>query len=150
MLVKEVMSCSVKTVRPDTRMFDVVSHMCLHRYSGLPVVDDENQLLGIVAEKDVLHYLFPTLEDLMSNIATINMDEMMGKYKDIVQLKVAELMQSKVITVDPDMHILKATSVIVKHRFRRIPVAQEGKLVGIMSLGDVHKAIYQTNIAQMI
>jgi len=150
MLVKEVMSCSVKTVSSDTRMFDVVSQMCLYRYSGLPVVDSENQLLGIVAEKDVLHYLFPTLDDLMNNIATINMDEMMGKYKDIVHLKVSELMQSKVITVDPEMHILKAASIMVKHRFRRIPVAQDEKLVGMMSLGDVHKAIYQTNIAQMI
>ncbi|MBT5230936.1 MAG: CBS domain-containing protein [Methylococcales bacterium] len=150
MLVKDIMSRSVKTVSADTRMFEVVSQMCLYRYSGLPVVGDNDELVGMIAEKDVLHYLFPTLEDLMGNIAAINLDEMMDKYQDVVKLKVEEIMHPKVITVDPDMHIMKATSIMVKHRFRRIPVADGNTLVGMMSLGDVHKAIYQANISKMI
>jgi CBS domain-containing protein len=51
--------------------------------------------------------------------------------------------------VPPDMHILKATSVMAKYRFRRIPVVDGDKLVGMLSLGDVHKAIFQKNISQL-
>lgn len=58
-------------------------------------------------------------------------------------LKVADLMSHNTITVPPGMDILKATSVMVRHRFRRIPVAEGETLVGMLSLGDVHKALFK-------
>lgn len=146
MLVKEVMTKSVKGVFVDTPMSNVVSMMCLYRISGLPVVDKDNQLIGFVAEKDVLHHLFPSLEDLMSNMATINYDELFDQYKDVFHLKVKDLMVNNVVAVAPDMHILKATSVMVKHKFRRIPVAEGNKLVGMLSIGDVHKAAFHQSL----
>jgi len=45
------------------------------------------------------------------------------------------------------MHILKAATVMVRHKFRRIPVADAGHLVGMLSLGDIHKAIFQANLS---
>jgi predicted transcriptional regulator len=48
--------------------------------------------------------------------------------------------------VDPEMHLLRAATVMVKHNFRRIPIAENGKLVGMLSLGDVHKAIFHANL----
>ena len=65
MLVRDIMSAHVKTVVAETPLTEVVALMCLYRYSGLPVVEDGNRLIGIVAKKDVLHRLFPKLEDLM-------------------------------------------------------------------------------------
>jgi CBS domain-containing protein len=74
-------------------------------------------------------------------------DDMMLQYKDVVNLKVEDVMTSRVITVSPDLHILRAATIMVRHKFRRIPVAEHGKLVGMLSLGDVHKAIFQINMA---
>jgi len=45
------------------------------------------------------------------------------------------------------MHILQAASVMVGRKFRRIPVAEDDKLLGMVSMGDVHKAIFQTTVA---
>lgn len=149
MQVKEIMSSSVKTVSPDTKLVEVASLMCLYRYSGLPVVDDDNKLLGIIAEKDLLHKLFPSLDDLMEGIAGIDLDEMMGQYKNVLSMKVADVMTKGVQTVPPDMHILRAATVMVRHRFRRIPVSQDGSVVGMLSLGDVHKAIFHKNLADL-
>ncbi|HIP53424.1 MAG TPA: CBS domain-containing protein [Chromatiales bacterium] len=146
MQVKEIMSCSVRTVEPETKLVEVASLMCLYRYSGLPVVKD-GKLVGIIAEKDVLHRLFPKLEDLMEGWAAIDLDQMMGEYKDVLSLKVSDLMSPSVITVPPDMHILRAATVMVRHKFRRIPVAEGDTLVGMLSLGDVHKAIFHANIS---
>ncbi|MCG7870388.1 MAG: CBS domain-containing protein [Candidatus Thiodiazotropha sp. 'RUGA'] len=143
------MSKSPKTVTPDTKLLEVVSLMCLFRYSGLPVVTD-GKLSGIIAEKDVLHRLFPTLEEVMDGLSSPDYDDMMMQYKDVVNLQVSDVMTSNIITVSPDMHILKAATVMVRHKFRRIPVADAGQLVGMLSLGDIHKAIFQSNLAHSI
>lgn len=150
MLVSDIMTVSVRTTTTESSVLEVASAMCLYRLSGLPVVDKEGQLLGLIAEKDVLHHMFPTLEDLMGgNMGSIDLDEMMDKYSEIDDLKVKDLMTANVITVPPDMHILRATTVMVRNRFRRIPVAKNGMLLGMLSMGDVHKAIFQHNITRM-
>jgi CBS domain-containing protein len=149
MLVSEIMTKTPKTVAPDTKLIEVVSLMCLFRYSGLPVVEDD-KLVGVIAEKDVLHRMFPTLEEVMDGMSSPDYDKMMLQYKDVVNLKVADLMSSSVVTVSPDMHILRAATVMVRHKFRRIPVADGGQLVGMLSLGDIHKAIFQANLAENI
>lgn len=146
MQVAEIMSRSVRSVTPDSKLLEVASLMCLYRFSGLPVVEGD-QLVGIIAEKDVLHRLFPTLEDLIGEgMRAVDLDQMMGQYKEVMGLKVSDVMVRNPITVSPDMHILRAATVMARNKFRRIPVADGGKLTGMLSLGDIHKAIFQANI----
>lgn len=147
MLVKEIMTTAVRSVHPDTSMLEIGSIMCLYRISGLPVIDDEDKLLGFIAEKDVLHFLFPSIEEVMSGMGNIDPTSMIGKYKDLSGLTAADLMSPKVIAASPDMPLIKATSLMVGNRFRRIPVADGDRLVGMLSLGDVHKAIFQQYVA---
>ena len=148
MQVQEVMSRSVRSVSPDTKVMEVASVMCLYRLPGIPVVEDDGRLIGIVAEKDVMHSLFPKLEDLMEEgMGNVDLDKEMAKYKDVLTLPVTELMTRNPIAVSPDMHVLRATTIMVRNRFRRIPVAHNGILVGMLSLGDVHKAIFHLNVA---
>jgi len=150
MLVSDIMTVSVRTTTLETSVLEVASAMCLYRLSGLPVVDKDDKLLGLIAEKDVLHHMFLTLEDLMGgSMGSIDLDEMMDKYGEITELKVKDLMTASVITVPPDMHILRATTVMVRNRFRRIPVAKNGVLLGMIRMGDVHKAIFQHNITNI-
>jgi CBS domain-containing protein len=143
MYVKDIMCCNLKTVTPDTAMSSVVADMCLYRISGMPVVDADRRLLGFIAEKDVLHHLFPTLEDAMNLRLHVDFEGMEANYRNVLSLKVADLMTARAITVAPDMPILEATSIMVRNRFRRIPVADGGRLVGMLSLGDVHKALFK-------
>ena len=149
MQVKDIMTHTVKTVGPATRMIEVVSMMCLYRYSGIPVVEHD-KLIGIISEKDVLHSLLPSMEDLMGNMSSIDFSALMKDYSSVIQKKVADLMTKKVMTVSPDIHILKAAAVMAGNRFRRIPVADGDTLVGMLSLGDVHKAIFQQSISSSL
>lgn len=148
MQVKEVMSTTVRSVDPETSMLEVSSLMCLYRYSGLPVLEDD-KLVGFVAEKDVLDRLFPSIEEFMEGTASMKVDDMQGQYRDLVKLKAADLMVRNVITVSPEMHVLRAAAIMVRHRFRRIPVAEGGQLLGMLSLGDIHKAIFHSSISKM-
>lgn len=146
MIVEDVMSKSLKTVTPETSMLKVVSMMSLYRLSGLPVVTDTNKLVGFISERDVFINLFPSLEDLMNNRASIDMGEAMTKYREVIGWQVDALMTKQVISIEPDQPILKAASTMISHKFRRIPVTVGDRLVGMLSLGDVHKAIYMANV----
>jgi len=95
----------------------------------------------------VLHSLFPTLENLMSEgMHSVDYDRQLARYSEVLEHRVDELMAKNPISVDPDMHLLRAATIMVKHNFRRIPIAEKGKLVGMLSLGDVHKAIFHANV----
>ncbi len=142
MLVEDVMTSSLKTVNPATTMAEVVSMMCLYRLSGIPVVEDNNKLVGFISEKDVLDPMFPKMEDMMDGMTAIDMTAALDKYSQVVGMTVQDLMTKSVISVTPDMEILKAAARMVGNRFRRIPVAVGDRLIGILSLGDVHKSIY--------
>lgn len=148
MLVKDIMSRSVRTVLPDTPLLEVSSIMCLYRLSGLPVVKD-GRLAGFVAEKDVLARLFPSLSDLMEGMATVDYSSMESQYREVMNLKAADIMSSRVISVRPDMHALQAAAIMARHNFRRIPVATGDTLEGMVSLGDVHKALFHANVSQL-
>ena len=147
MLVKEIMTRAVKTITPETRLQEVASLMCLNRFSGLPVVEGDDKLLGILTERDVLRYLFPSIEDVMGGMSSLDFDSMEGDYKKILEKKAADMMTPGAITVSPDMPILKAVSVMARHNFRRIPVAEGDKLVGMISLGDIHRAIFMKSFS---
>ncbi len=142
MLVKEIMTRAVKTITPDTQLQEVASLMCLNRFSGLPVIEGDDKLVGILAERDILGYLFPDIKEIMGGMSSLDFEGMEKDYKKVLPLKVADLMSSKPITVSPDIPILKAVSVMARHNFRRIPVAEGEKLVGMLSLGDIHRAIF--------
>lgn len=146
MLVRQIMTEAVKTAHPDTKIRDVAVVMCFNKISGMPVVDDKGMIVGMISEKDILWGMFPKLQDFMENPESIDFQSLEREYKDVVNLRVADLMTTKVFTVEPDMPVLKAASVMFRNRIRRIPVAQGERLVGIISIGDVHKAIFQENL----
>ena len=144
--VSEVMTRGVRTVSPDTPLSEVAAVMCLNHIAGMPVVDADGKVQGIIAEKDLLHYLFPTLEEMLESGSRVDFEQLELKYRDLSSLKVSDLMVNKLLSVEPDMPLLKATSVMVRHRFRRIPVMDGDTLVGMLSLGDVHKALFSENM----
>ncbi len=146
MLVQDIMTTNLRTVTSDKKLGEVVSLMCIYRYSGIPVVDD-GKLIGMVSESDVLGRMFPKLEDLMDSMSTVDYDEQVNQYSNVVSLTVKDVMSPVVISIKPDMHVLQAASMMVGRKFRRIPVAVDNKLVGMVSMGDVHKAIYQSTLA---
>jgi len=146
MKVKDIMTTNVRTVSSDKKLGEVVSLMCIYRFSGIPVVDD-GKLVGTVSESDVLGRMFPKLEDLMTSMSTVDYNEQVQQYSNVVSLTVKDVMTPTVITIKPDMHILQAASVMVGRKFRRIPVAEGDKLLGMVSMGDVHKAIFQLTVA---
>lgn len=149
MKVQDIMVRNIRVAHPDTSLLEISSVMCLYRIPGLPVVE-EGKLVGFVAEKDVLARLFPSLADLMEGMATVDFEGMEQQYGDVMNLKVRDIMTHQAISVRPDMSILQAAAIMARYKFRRIPVTSSGdKLEGMVSLGDVHKALFHANVSRM-
>lgn len=149
MLVSDIMTRNPRTVLPDVKLKEVASIMCLYRIPALPVVNEEGKLIGNISEMDLLKNLFPTMEDIMSGEAVLEIERMTLNYSDSMERSVSDIMVKNPVSVSPDQHVLKATAKMTSHRFRRIPVTDgDDQLVGVMSLGDVHKAIFQSYVSR--
>jgi len=149
MKVEEVMTRWVRTTTPETKLSEIAAVMCLNRIATFPVVDEEGAVIGVISEKDVLHHVFPKLDDIMRDgLIGMDFDAMEDDYKTVLSgISVKDVMTRSVISVSPDMPILKAASIMVRNLFRRIPVLDDSKLVGILSLGDIHKALFRKSVA---
>ena len=148
MLVSEIMTHSPRTVSPDSKLQEVAAIMCLYRIPALPVVDEDGKLVGNISEMDLLKNLLPTMEDIVAGVGTMEIEQMVPNYSSSMTRRVSDIMVKNPVSVSPDQHVLKATAKMTSHRFRRIPVTDsDGKLVGVMSLGDVHKSVFQSHLS---
>lgn len=109
--IKDVMVTDVITARRDTPVYEAVEAMVKHNITGMPVVNDDMEMVGILSEKDVLTLLY-TIDD---------------------EAKVEDFMTKKLVSFDQEESILEVTDCFVKNNFRRVPVTHKGKLVGIIS-----------------
>jgi len=146
MKVKDIMNRNVKTAKPSTPVRDIVEVMCFNKISGMPVVDDNNNVVGVVSEKDVLRKMFPDIADVAKEEGVPDFERMEKSYSDALSLKTSDIMSKLVASATAEMPVMKAVSMMCVQKIRRIPVVEGGKLVGIVSLGDVHKAIFANSL----
>lgn len=120
--------------------------MCFNKLNGLPVVDDNDNMIGIISEKDVLFSMFPNMHEVMVSGEKVDFEDMEKDYDGVLTHTVDDLMTKKVASVSSDMPILRAASMMWVYKIRRIPVVDNNQLVGIISMGDVHKAVFRESL----
>jgi len=118
-LVKDIMSYPVKTVDPNTKMKEVGQILLKYGHTGVPVVED-NKLVGVISRRDVDKALKHGLK----------------------HAPVKGFMTQDVITVDSDLSWEEVQKLMVQHDIGRLPVINNGELVGIVSRSDVLRLIY--------
>jgi CBS domain-containing protein len=143
-LVKDVMSKNVIAVKKDTKVSELIEILTKNRISGVPVVDEENRVLGIVTEADLL---FTTKTGKIRGLRDFLKRLIGEEYSTLAtplsgDLKVEDIMTSPVITASPDMDIEEASKILSEKRIKRLPVVDEnGKLIGIITRHDLVSAI---------
>ena len=135
-IIKDIMSTDVISFKADETISDVVDCIIESKISGAPVISDDNSIIGVISEKDILNALFNTSGQ------DKNKD---GHSLEISSLNktVSSIMISKVIAADIDDNLPQTLALMNNNGFRRMPVEENGKLVGVISLGDVHRAIFK-------
>ena len=143
MHVRDVMSTGVLTAKKTDTLRSVVIKMLGRHCGAIPVVEDDDRLLGIVTMRDVLLQLYPKYGDYIhDNVHSRDFVEMEKSYPAVLAKKVEEVMSMNPLTVAPADPILQAASYMGLKNFRRIPVVDKGKLVGMVSIGDINRGLF--------
>lgn len=141
-LAKDIMTKEVIVVHPETPLLDVAKLLAEHNFDGVPVVDKDNKLVGIVTEYDLINKTsavhLPTLQIVLRNLPQFREEEKHFQ-QEILSLKVSDIMNKDPLTLGPDVvydDIIKLFR--EHHRVNPIPVIdKEGKIVGVISRFDV-------------
>jgi CBS domain-containing protein len=112
---------AVATVRPDATVRELLATLAEHNIGAAVVSADDMTIAGIASERDVVRHLHIRGGDLLTR-------------------PVAEIMTPDVRTCDLDDHLDEVRGVMTKHRIRHLPVVRDGRLAGIVSIGDVVKS----------
>ncbi len=141
MKVEEIMTKDVITVSPKTPIHEAAQLMIDHGVSGLPVVDDAGSVVGIVSEGDLILREKPRERAPWWRLFFGDAEQLAREYQKAHGMTVGEVMTRSLIAVSPDFPIESAALILDQHRIRRVPVVAEGQLLGILSRGDLIKAL---------
>jgi CBS domain-containing protein len=136
-----VMTTDVITVKRDTPIHAAARLMVEHGISGLPVVDDDGTLVGIISEGDLIVRQKRRERVSWWRAFFDDGERLAREYQKATGTTVGEVMTSPVISVSPVFTLDVAAAILHQCRIRRVPVVQDGKLVGIVSRGDLIKAL---------
>lgn len=120
---REYMTTQLLTFSPYTDVMAAIRTLVKHGHSGAPVVDDEGRVVGMLSEKDCLKVA------VLSN------------YEGVSPGMVRDFMANSVNSVLPDTTLLEVASRFIDAPYKRLPVVEDGKLVGQISRSDVLRAI---------
>ena len=147
MKAADVMATNVITVRLDTPVATIAEVLLANRISAVPVVNDKDVLVGIVSEGDLIHRVEAGTErhrswwlELLTGKEVLAHEFVMSHAR-----KAADVMTSPVISVPPETSLGDIASLLEKHRIKRVPVANNGKIVGIVSRANLIQALVNLN-----
>jgi CBS-domain-containing membrane protein len=143
MIVADYMTRKVITIAPDTAISEAAKLMLEHKVSGLPVVDGRGHIVGIVSERDLLRRRADEKREQRPHWLQL-LNETAGSTGEVAQFqsrKVNEVMTPDPATVAASASLKEASRLIEQHGFKRLPVVENGKLVGIIARADLVRAL---------
>ncbi len=135
--VRDYMTEHPQTVRTDARLRELQEIFEQHDFNGVPVVDDENRLMGVVTKLDLLKAF------------SFNIEAMVPQYEAIMERTVATIMAREPITVSPDLPLTRTLQRIVEMRTKSFPVVEDHqRLAGIIAREDILRALRDATRAE--
>ena len=155
--VRDLMTTQVVTVKPTDTVKRAILKFAVDNVTGAPVVDNRNHVLGIISENDVLELILkyqgeldkdnkyhPMLSTPMDGEIT---DELVAKANEAIsEMKVEDIMTRSVLTTTPDGEIIEALKCMMKLNVNKLPVLEQGVLVGTISRSDIIFYIYKKKV----
>ncbi len=120
---KDIMSTDLVTVKSQTSVYEAIQELIDNNITGLPVVDDDMTVVGVISEKDMLKLLY----DMEKDGGTV-----------------ADYMTETAVSFNPEDNLLDICNCFMQNPFRRVPILSDGKLAGIISRADIIEYILKT------
>ncbi len=143
MKARDVMTAKVHTVKPGTSVTEVARLMTSERISGVPVVDDQGGVVGIVSETDLLHRAETgTVKRRKWWIGLFLDKDMLAR--DFIKSHgqtAADVMSRYIVSVSDTASLAEVADLLDVNDLKRVPVMRDGKLVGMITRGDLVRAL---------
>lgn len=143
MKARDIMQRQPITATPEMAIEDAVHLMIVHRISGLPVVDPAGAVVGILSESDLLRRMELGTEERLPGWRTwlAGQGRAAREYVRSHARRVGEVMTAPVISVTPQSDLADVVALMESRRIKRVPVLQDGRLVGILTRSDLVRAL---------
>jgi CBS domain-containing protein len=140
MLVRDVMTKNVLSVTKYESIMEVAHVLTEKNISGLPVVDKEHKVIGIITQADILSMVGVSREHTFKDLLKYMLGERLPERR--IGDLVGDIMTSPALTIKPDANIAEAVKIMDEKRIRRLTVVDENNLlIGILTRADILKAV---------
>lgn len=153
MLVKDLMTTHVVSVTPATSITEVAEVLHRHSFSGLPVVDEQGTVMGMINERDFLaskaQIYLPTYIKLLQSMDYVGKDNKTLPHvaKQITHIKASDIMNQHVLFVHPEMSIQEVAEIFASRGNNPLAVTDtHNKLLGIISRSDLLKPMVRGSV----
>jgi CBS domain-containing protein len=143
MQVKSIMETRVARIRHSASLHYAAEIVALSGVGDLMVVDDRGTFVGVLSEGDILRSALPDVDDILEAGGTLYdaFQLFMHKGRELSDKPIAPLVIRDPIVLHPDDHVAKAATVLIERQIRRLPVVQDGQLVGAVSRANICQAV---------
>lgn len=142
------MQKDVVTIKEDATMQELAELLSEHNISGVPVIDDENRVVGIATEGDLVaidaEIHFPHYIQLLDSVIFLeSVKKFDERLRKAAAYRIREMMTTDVVTVQHDEPLEKVATLMTDNEVNRLPVLEGDKLLGIVTRADVVRAMSQ-------
>ena len=150
MLAKDIMTKDVITVRPEDEVEKVAQLLLENKISGIPVVDENHKVIGMITEKDLMvkatELKVPFYLTLFDSIIFLeNPIRLKNDLKKYTASQVKDAMTQKVHWVAEDTPVSEIAEMMQKENVNRVPVLRHGKIIGIVTRNDILKSLIKNH-----
>lgn len=149
MKAKDIMTSDVVVVKQDATIKDIAEIFLKNRIGGVPVVDDENKIVGIISETDIIqkekNVNVPSFINILQGyIFFDSFKEVEDDIRKIAAYKASDIMSTDVMTVKEDDRVEYVANKMIKKSINRVPVVDDNNYIkGIICRYDLIKAMYK-------
>ncbi len=142
MQVREVLEKNVITLHSDATHEEAARLLYGSNISGAPVLNTEGELVGMLSEKDLFKALYPSYRSFFESPEYyLDQEAREEDIREVRTRKVSDIMSKAIFAIQPDTPLLRAGAIMLAKGIHRLPVLENGKLVGIVTRDHIYKAI---------
>ena len=139
---RDIMTEKIVSVTLETSLTDLAKKFVETRFSNLPVLDDDGQLVGIISETDLIEQHkplhIPTVMTLFDWVFTLGSEKQFKEEVDrVTAATVGELYQKDPVTCSPDTTVRELAGLMSQHRVHLLPVVDGGEMIGVVARLDL-------------
>ena len=146
MLAKDIMTSDVIKVHPGDTVDEVIKLLVDNKISGIPVVDDDDLVVGVVTEADLLvrsqKLHVPSYIQILGGIIYLDdPEDLKEELRKLAAVKVEDMMTSNPVTVEEDTPVDEIATIMSDEGINRVPVVRAEQIVGIVSRADIIRSL---------